>query len=107
MPDSFQGAIDSNQNTELRIIIQRFEQITQEVKQNRQETRELFATLRGEMREGMARIEKQLEDHESRLRKVESNQTELSARVTMSQILQTTFATIVASIAAVVGAIFK
>ena len=91
----------------MALIAERLGNLTSLVQQNRNETRDLFNSLRTEMREGVARIERQAEDHEKRLRGLEDKQTELSARVTMSQILQTTFAMLSSAIAAVIGAVFK
>jgi len=107
MPDAFQQSVDANQNADTRLILERFNNLTNEVRQNRAETREVFSGLRDEMREGVRRIELRLDSHDERIRRLELTQTDLSARVTMSGILQTGFATVAAAIAAVVGAIFK
>lgn len=52
---------------------------------------------------GQNRIEQMFNDHEQRLRNLEKTTTEISARLTLSNMLQATFATISASVAAVIG----
>lgn len=45
----------------------------------------------------------QIKDHEGRLRALERTTTELSARLTMWQIIQTTFTTVASAIATILG----
>jgi hypothetical protein len=87
--ESFQAAKDYSQNAELRSINER------------------LGVIAANVQELKADVRKTLDDHEFRLRKLEIEQTTLSARVTMGGILQTSFAAIVAGIAAIVGAVFK
>lgn len=50
-----------------------------------------------------AEIKAILSDHEDRIRALERSNTELSARLALSQILQATFTTIGSAVAAVLG----
>jgi uncharacterized protein involved in exopolysaccharide biosynthesis len=77
MPD-FQQAVDSQQNSDLRLIIHRLDQIDQ-------------------------KLNKQLDDHEIRLRSLEREVAEITARVTLLGILESTFTVVASGIAAIVG----
>lgn len=78
MPDVFQQAVDSAQQSEMRLILQRLEQIER-------------------------KLDQQLTDHESRLREVEQLVIRLDARVNAFGLIQTAYATIVSVVAAWLG----
>ncbi len=74
----FQQATDTNQFSDVRLILQRLDQIEH-------------------------KLDEQLKDHENRLRALERQQAELEAKFTGWQALQATFTAVAASIAGLFG----
>ena len=99
MPD-FQQAVDSGQSNQLALLSQQLTTLSNLVERNYRDTSELIRT-------NHADIKSDLQDHEQRIRSLEKTTEAISARVALTQILQTVFAVIASAIAATVGAIVK
>lgn len=85
MPD-FQQAVDSNQTAEMRLIMARLDTISRDL---------------GDLKTD---LKAQLADHEERLRVLERNGERLDARVNTFSMLQAGYATVIATIAGIIGA---
>lgn len=77
--------LDNDVNTQLALVIQKLDALAITTSQNHSETRAM------------------LQDHEQRLRALEKSNTEISAKMTMANIVQSTFTAIASTVAAMVG----
>lgn len=100
-------SIPTNEEQNTALIYQKLETIAENLERNNREARDGIERLRGEVKEAFASVLKRMDDHEGRLRELERTTGQLSARLAMTQIVQTTFTTIASAIAAVVGAVLK
>lgn len=71
--------------TQLALLLQKVDALVLNVAQNHSETKTM------------------LQDHEARLRALEKSTTEINAKMTMQNIIQSSFTAIASTIAAVVG----
>ena len=94
-------------NAEIKIISERLKVISDNIDRNYRENKEYAERLRGEIKADIEELKKNIGDHETRLRSLETSNTNLTARLAMSQIIQTTFTTIASAVAAVIGALVK
>lgn len=84
MPD-FQQSVDGSQYSEIQLL------------------KQSVNTLIAEVRELRTDIRKDLQDHETRIRTLESEQSKMSARLNTYGILQTGYTTVAGIIAALFG----
>ena len=96
MSDIAQETVNSVQSSQIALILQRLGQIEGKIDRNYDLNSQEFT-----------RIHAELTDHENRIRDLERDTTAISARLTLSQIIQTTFAAVAAALAGAVGIFFK
>ena len=89
------------------VIDQKLQTIVTNIERNYRENKEHSERLRDEIRSALDDIKKDISDHETRLRNLEKNTTEISTRLAVSQIIQTTFATVASAVAAIIGVFFR